>query len=171
MFEYEINGANLYVKVATSIKKNGSFRFREVTGIGGNPEGASGSNAHISKLDNFAELFSEATGDEWKVSDLVYFMKPREYYGRLTDGTNEVLYQYISTLAPGSGQQYFFSPRLCNRRVKVTGINAPLAAWIIKNNYPVQYDEIRWQDMELMVDIIKSGITPDMVEATLALMR
>lgn len=171
LFRFEINGPQLTVEVATSVNKKGMYRIRRAEGVGGNPAGARGSDIHFRKLDTMAREFSTETGDKWETKDLVYLMDPREYYGRITDGTNEVIYQYITTAAPGSGQQYFFSPRISRKRIKMSSFHAPLAALMIKHNIGRDYEEIHWRDVNLIVDIIRSGVNPEMLDATLALMR
>lgn len=171
MFEYTISGAILSVKVATSLKKDGSFRFREVSGIGGNPEGARGSDVHYSKLEGLAEHMSSTTGDDWELTDLVYIIKPRQYYGRLSNGVDELLYQYITTDAPGSGQQYIFSPHVSKKRVPMQFYHAAMGAMMIKHKFGMDYNDIPWKDRDIMVDIINQGVNPDMIETTLQLMR
>lgn len=171
LFEYEIRGAGVDITVATSVKKNGTYRLRNVYGIGGDPAGARGSDIHFKKLHELAEKFSQATGDDWELKDLVYIMEPRQYYGRISNGDDDVVYQYITTLAPGSGQQYIFSPLLSSKRITMTDVNPELVAWIIKNRYEPDYQSIRWHDREIMVDLLRQGVTADVMESTLVVMR
>lgn len=171
IFEYEIRGAQLYVEVATSVKKDGTFRYREELDIGGEPQGVRGSEAQHKKLTKLCEDFSEATGNEWKVTDLVYYHEPRRYYGRLSDGTDEFCFQYITTNAPGSGQHYLFSPYLSRKRIPLAQLNSYLAVMIVTKRYPIDYLDIDWRDHELMIDIIRQGVSPDMIKTTLKLMR
>lgn len=171
LFEHQINGATVSVKVATSINKKGVFRFRESSGIGGNPEGVRGSEIHTKKLNKLADEFSDITGTNWKLGELVYIDSPRQYYGYITDGVDYLLYQYITTHAPGSGQQYFFSPYLSPTRVLNSNFNAKLSAWIIKTRYPKDFQKIHWQDHKNMIELIAQGVTADVMEATLVMMR
>lgn len=171
LFKYEIKGATVDITVATSVKKNGTYRLRNVYGIGGDPTGARGSEIHFKKLHELAAKFTEATGDEWELKDLVYIMDPRQYYGLLTDGENKLVYQYITTDAPGSGQQYVFSPLLSSKRVPMTTVDPALVAWIIKNRYEPDYANIRYQDREIMIDLLRQGVTADVMESTLVVMR
>lgn len=171
LFKYTINGAAVDVTVATSVKKDGTFRLRNVSGIGGNPQGVRGSEIHIKKLNELADKFSQETGFVWTVSGLVYVDKPRQYYGMITDGIDKLVYQYITTDAPGSGQQYMFCPHMSTKRVPVANFHPALAAWIIKSRYPKDLMDIKWRDREIMVDLLRQGVTADIMETTLVVMR
>lgn len=171
LFESEIRGAQVHVKVATSVKKDGTFRFRETYGIGGSPAGVRGSEIHIKKLDELADVFSNETGFVWKAQGLVYIDRPRQYYGQITDGIDTLVYQYITSDAPGSGQQYLFCPRMSSKRVPVASFHPQLAAWIIKSRYPKDLMKINWQDHEIMLDLIRQGVTADIMESAIAVMR
>lgn len=171
LLQYEINGSRLTVQVPTSVKKDGSFRYRNAHGVGGDPYMARGSDVHYKKLDKIAAEISAITGDEWERTELVYLMEPREYYGIITDGTTELCYQYITTLAPGSGQQYFFCPRLGNKRIQGTNFHVDLAAIMLKYDTGLIYEKVPWQDVKLIVDIFRSGVSADMLATTLQLMR
>lgn len=171
IFEYEIRGAQLYIKVATSVKKDGTFRYREDLGIGGEPHGVRGSDIQKKKLDKLCQDFAEATGLVWKLSDLVYYDRPRCYYARLSNGTDEFCFQYITTNAPGSGQHYLFSPHLSKKRVPLAQLDSKLAALIVVNKVPIDIMEVDYHDHYNLIDIIQQGVSPDMIDATLKIMR
>lgn len=171
IFEYEIRGAQLYVKVATSVKKDGSFRYREELDIGGEPHGVRGADTQYKKLAKLCAEFSEATGQEWSNTDLVYYHNPRRYYGRISNGTDEVCFQYITTNAPGSGQHYLFSPYLSSKRIPYAHVNKRLAALLIVNKILIDYTSIDFDDHQFVIDLIRSGVNPDLFETTLKLMR
>ncbi len=171
LFEYEIDGSRLSVTVATSVKKDGSFRYRVAYGVGGDPEGARGSASHYNKLHELAAQLSELQGDEWELKELVFLMDPREYYGRVTNGTIDLIYQYITTNAPGSGQQYIFCPQLSKKRITMTHLDAKFAALMLNHQLHMDYNDIKWQDREIMLDLISQGVSVDMLETTMQLMR
>lgn len=171
LFSHEIIGAYVVVKVATSINKKGIFRYREAAGMGGNPEGVRGSEVHYKKLNSFAADMSECSGTEWELKELVYIDSPRQYYGLLSNGEHDMVYQYITTYAPGSGQQYFFSPLVGTKRIIGTAFDSKLAGWIIQNKYNIGLEKIHWQDRKNMLDLIKHGVTADVMETTLVMMR
>ena len=171
LLAYEIRGAQVHINVATSVKKDGSFRLKEAYGIGGNPQGVRGSEKHIKKLNQVSTIFSNATGDDWDIGELVYIDSPRQYYGYITNGEDKLLYMYIATHAPGSGQQYFFSPHLSPTRILNSNFNPELAAWIIKSRFSKDYQKIGFDDQQIMIDLIRQGVTADVVDTALVVMR
>lgn len=171
LLSYQIADDQISIKAATSIKKDGTYRYRLDSGLGGFPGDILGADKHRKKMNRLADALSEATGNTWSIKDLVYLEHPRKYFGVISDGNLEFAYQYISTLAPGSGQQYYFSPLVSSSRILNSTFDPELAAWMVHSQYQRDYQNIPWEDRKIIVDLFRQGVTADVMDATIVVMR
>lgn len=171
MFSFEQRGATLVVKVATSQKKDRSFRYREWTAIGGDGYGVRGFSHHHDKVDTLIAVLNRFDPTGWECKHFLAMYDPRHYYAYLTNGEAGINYIYTTTNAPGSGLGIIFSPQLSRKNIKYQEYHHEFGAVLIANKLPIDYYSIDKWDRDDVWKLVQQGVAPDLLMSTLQLMR
>lgn len=170
MFSFWNEGNQLAVRVATSLKNNGQFRYREYKHYGGDGFGVRGSEAHIGKIDKLIEGLKTGGDTSWKCVHFLAMYKPKHYYAHITNGHIGINYLYTTTDAPGSGLGAMFCPEFHRTQIKGSDIDPRLIGVIIGNNIDIDYLNLTWEDRKTLYSLIDNGISADVISATFKIM-
>jgi hypothetical protein len=171
MFEFKIDGSRCTVNAATSVKKDGSFRYTTSSDIGGDGIGVRGFEAHKKKVDNWLSALNQHSDTRWECKHFLALYSPKRYFCYLTNGEISLNYIYKSTDAPGSGQGWIFCPQLSTKQIKFQMINIKSAAFIIANKLPIDYEKMSYGDETMLIELMDAGLPADVITSTMSIIK